>query len=203
MKLRGVKRIAISLAASAAMVGGLALTAPATASAAPGYEKPVLTVEQGDFGGKNVQVTITNPNDWGILDPAPICTPTLLSGEAALKALVAVDSGDILGVIDVVTANNAFLGLPAINNLVDGNDNSKSTAFQVDDGVYVLVGICGGTGTLLGDSGVAIAPVIVPSGFGSIAPGLAFGSLLLESGDALTSVLPLLLGAGGLVGGLS
>lgn len=196
MRVRGIRKMAVGLAASAAMVGGLALAAPATASAATGYEKPVLKVEQGDFNGKNLQVTITNTNDWGILDPAPACTPTLLSGEAGLKALVAFNSGDLAALFQVVTDNNAYLGLPAVNSVLSGNGNSASTDFQVSDGVYVLVGVCGGTGTLAGDMGVAIQPVIVPSGFGSIAPGLAFGSLLLESGDAIADILPLLLGAG-------
>lgn len=204
MKLRGAKRVLVGLAASVAMVGGLALTAPATASAAEGYEKPGLTVKQGDFGGgKNVEVTITNPNKHGFLDLAPACTPTLLSGEAGLKALVAFNSGDILGLVDVVLANNAFVGLPAINSVLSGNDNSASTKFKVDEGVYVLVGLCGGSGTLFGNTGVSIKPVIVPDGIGSLSPAFAFGSLLLESGDAIMSVLPLLLGAAGSVSSAS
>lgn len=196
MKLRGFKRIAVSLAAASAMVGGLALTAPATASAATGYEKPVLQVEQGDYSGKNVKVTITNPNKWGFLDPAPACTPTLLSGEAGLKALVAYNNSDYAGLVSVIAANNSFVGFPAVNSGFSGNDNSVSTNWNVPNGVYVLAGVCGGTGTLAGDVGVAITPVIVPDGIGSISPALAFSSLMLESGDTIASVLPLLAGLG-------
>lgn len=197
MKLRGFKRIAVSLAASAAMIGGLALTAPATASAAVGdYEKPGLQVEQGEFNGKNVQVTVTNPNPASFFVDGTSCSATLLDGEKALKALVAFNAGDIVGLVGILATPGLKVTPLATNSI--GNNAKATATWKVEDGVYVLVGTCGGLGTVLNPAGlgVAVQPVIVPNGIGSVAPGLAFGSLLLESGDAITSVLPLLTGSG-------
>lgn len=204
--MRGFKKMAVSLAASAAMVGGLALATPATASAEPvgEYKKPGLAVEQGDFGGgKNIEVTITNPNPASFVLDGTACTPYLMDGQLALEAIVAFDNKNFGELLKVVTSNGSRIGSPAINSV--GTGATKSTAWQVEDGVYILVGVCGGAANVLNPAGVGVAvqPVIVPSGIGSLASGSAFGSLILESGGAIASVLPLLLSLGSAGGALS
>lgn len=205
MRLRNFKRMVVGSAASVALVGGLALTAPAMASAAPAdYEGPGMTAEQGDFGGKNVQVTITNPNVVSGWTDTTACTPALLEGEAAIRALLAFEADDYVELLKIITSKDVRTGTVAINSPLSKGPNSATTTWDVADGVYLLAGFCTG---LKNPSGVGytLQPLITPSGIGSIAPGLAFGSMVLQNGDELGGLLPKLIASPivqGMVGGL-
>ncbi|WP_024795685.1 hypothetical protein [Tomitella biformata] len=195
MRFSGIKRAATGIAASIAMVGGLALAAPTTAAAAPSYEGPGMTAEQGDFGGKNVQVKVTNPNIVsGYLD-ATACSPVLLEGEAAIRALLAFEADDYGELFKIITSKDVRTGNLAINYFLKKGPNSSTTDWDVADGVYLLAGLCVGGNTLSDPSGAGftLQPLIVPSGIGSISPALAFGSVVLESGDELGGLLPKLI----------
>lgn len=198
MAIRGFTRAVAGIAASAAMIGGLALTAPAAASAASAYKAPDLAVSQS---GNDVTVKITNTNDASWVD-LPTCTAAVLDGEQAIKALAAYDSGSYGEIARIVLGDGVRLGTPAINTKF-GPKVTKTNTWTLPDGVYVVAGVCGGAATLNGDVGVAIKPAIVPTGFGSLASGSAFASVALENGGAIMNVLPLLLGAGSAGGGLS
>lgn len=192
----GIKRALIGSAASLAIVGGLALTAPAAASAAPAsYAAPGLTADQGDFGDANIKVTITNPNVVsGVLD-VTACAPALLEGEAAVRALLAFEAENYDELYKIVTSKDVKTGNAAVNSILSRGPNTATTQWQVPDGVYLVAGVCGGGDTFSDPSGVGVAlkPMIVPTGIGSIGPGLAFGSVLLNSGDQLGGMLPKLL----------
>lgn len=192
MRLRGIKRMVVGSAASIAMVGGLALTAPATASAAPDYAGPGMTAEQGDFGGKNVQVKITNPNVVSGWTDTTACTPALLEGEAAVRALLAYEADDYGELLKIITSKDVRTGNLAVNSPLGRGPNSATTDWEVADGVYLLAGFCTGIANPSG-VGFTLQPMIVPSGIGSISPALAFGSVMLESGDELGGLLPKLL----------
>lgn len=198
MRLNRIKKVGVGLVAAAAVAGGSALAVPGIVSAGPevstnavgDFDPPGLTLTQGDYDGGNVQFTITNPNAAGFIVDSTICTPALLDGAAAIKGLVAYQTGDWGGLVDMVLndGNGVRVGTPAVN--VVGNNASETTTMQVDNGVYLLVGVCGGGATVVNPSGVGVAmqPVIVPNGIGSIEPAMDFGSLLLENGDALSAL---------------
>ncbi|WP_182346438.1 hypothetical protein [Tomitella gaofuii] len=209
-----VKKLGIGVVAAATMAGGAALAAPAVAMA----DAPTIAVEQD---GNDVTVTTTDENTSGI----NACFPALVSGETALKLLVAYQAGDYGAIADLLVngGNDVKLGKIASNNKLGALGveyypfpSPSTTEWTVDDGVYILVGGCAavslstlgdlvtdGPTAVLGDlmQNATVRPLIVPNGIGSIAPALDFGSLLLKSGDALSALssdglLTGLLGAG-------
>ncbi|WP_137723891.1 hypothetical protein [Prescottella subtropica] len=199
MKLRKTKKVAASVVASAAMVAGLAVAGTGTAAAADSYKGPELKVEQGDFDGKNVELTLTNPNVWDSIGDGSSCTSALLDGAQGLEAFVAYNNKDFGKLIDIMLSPGLRLGPAASNGITSHGPNSDTKTVKVDNGVYIYLGTCGGIKSLEpGNVGVSLKPVIVPSGIGSIEPGLAFGSTVLESGADLAALLPLL---GSLAGG--
>lgn len=194
MRLPGIKRVLVGSVASVALVGGLALAAPAAASAAPAYAAPGLGAQQGVFGANNLRVTVTNPNVANGLLDITVCAPVLLEGEAAVRALLAFEADDYDALFKIATSKDVRTGNAAVNYFSSGA-KSATTEWQVPDGVYLLAGLCGGGDTLADPSGVGftLKPIIAPSGLGSIGPGLAFGSVVLNSGDELGGLLPKLL----------
>lgn len=211
MRLNRIKKVGVGLVAAAAVAGGSALAVPGIASAAA----PTIGVEQD---GNDVTVTTTDDNSG-----FTACAPVLVSGETGLQLLVAYQSGDYSTIADLLLSggDNVRVGevashvtLPVIGTQI--LPNPSVTEWTPGNGVYVLVGACselslqtikdlvnGGTGALLANLGddITIQPLIVPNGIGSIEPALDFGSLLLESGDALSALssdglLTGLLGAG-------
>lgn len=204
MKLHKVKKVAAGLAASTAMVAGLALAGTGTAAAADRYEGPELKVEQGDFDGKNVELTLTNPNEAGGLFSESSCTSALLDGAQGLEAFVAFNNEDFGKLVEIMLSPGLRLGPAASNSLLHPGPNSDSKTLTVDDGVYVYVGTCGGIKSLEpGNVGVSILPVIVPAGIGSLEPVLDFGSVALEAGVDIASLLPLIGSVGGAAGSAS
>ncbi|WP_305092806.1 hypothetical protein [Prescottella sp. R16] len=193
MKLRKAKKVAAGVVASAAMVAGLAVAGTGTAAAADRYDGPTLKVEQGDFDGKNVELTLTNPNKAEGLFAESSCTSALLDGAQGLEAFVAYNNKDFGKLVDIMLSPGLRLGPAASNNLLSPGPNTNSRTVDVDNGVYIYLGTCGGIKSLEpGNIGVSIKPVIVPSGIGSIEPSLEFGSTALEAGVDIMSLLPLL-----------
>lgn len=204
MKLRRVKKAAVGLAASTAMVAGLALAGTGTAAAADRYDGPTLKVEQGEFGKDNVKLTLTNPNKSGGLFSESTCTSALLDGAKGLEAFVAYNKKDFAKLVEIMLTPGLRLGPAASNDLIKPGPNSASTNVKVDTGVYIYVGTCGGIKSLEpGNVGVSIMPVIVPDGIGSVSPVLSFGSTALEAGVDIASLLPLLGSLGGAAGAAS
>ncbi|GAA4822116.1 hypothetical protein [Tomitella cavernea] len=209
MRIGKLKKLGIGVVAAATMAGGAALAAPAVAMA----DAPTIAVEQD---GNDVTVTTTDENTSGIT----ACMPVLVSGETALQLLVAYQAGDYGTIADLlVNGDHVQYGEIASHVTVFGTEilpNPSVTEWTPANGVYVLVGGCselslhaikdlvtGGPGALLANLGddITVRPLIVPNGIGSIEPALNFGSLLLESGDALSALssdglLTGLLGAG-------
>lgn len=185
MRLNRIKKVGVGLVAAAAVAGGSALAVPGIASAGPevstnavgDFDPPGLTLTQGDYDGGNVQFTITNPNAAGFIVDSTICTPALLDGAAAIKGLVAYQTGDWGGLVDMVLndGNGVRVGTPAVN--VVGNNASETTTMQVDNGVYLLVGVCGGGATVvnpslnvIGSGGVVARPARIRERSGSGQP---------------------------------
>lgn len=199
MNVRRMKKVAGGVVASAAMVVGLAAAGSGTASAADRYDGPTLEVEQGDFSGKNLELTLTNPRKAEGLFAGSACTSALLDGAQGLEAFVAYNEKDYAELISIMASPGLRIGPAAGNSLLDPGPNSDSKTLQVNDGVYVYLGTCGGWNTVLDPSnvGVSMQLVIVPDGVGSLSPALAFGSTALEAGADLASLLPLLGSVGG------
>ncbi|GAB2635943.1 hypothetical protein ABI214_17310 [Prescottella soli] len=194
MKLRKAKRVAAGLIASTTMVVGLALTGTGTAAAADRYDGPTLNAEQGGFGGKNLELTLTNPKKAVGLLGESTCTSALLDGAKGLEAFVAYNAKDYAKLIQIMLSPGLRLGPSASNSLLFPGPNTGSKTFQVDNGVYIYLGACGGWNSVLDPSnvGVSMMPVIVPGGLGSVSPVLSFGSTALEAGVGSASLLPLL-----------
>ncbi|WP_231569373.1 hypothetical protein [Prescottella defluvii] len=198
MKLHKAKKIVAGVAASTAMVAGLAIAGTGTAVAADRYDGPTLKAEQGDFDGKNVKLTLTNPNKSEGFFSESSCTSALLDGAQGLEAFVAYNNNDFVKLLEIMATPGLRVGPSASNNLIKPGPNSKSTNIQVDTGIYVYVGTCGGIKSLEpGNVGVTVKPVIVPDGIGSLAPVSDFGSVALEAGVGSTTLLPLLGSLGG------
>ncbi len=184
MKLRSIKRIAVGMAASAALVVGLTVTGTGTAVAADRYDGPTLKAEQGDFAGKNVKLTLTNPKVATGAFSETTCTSALLDGQQGLEAFIAYNAGDYAKLVAIMLSPNLRIGPSASNNLIFPGPNSDTKTFQVGDGVYIYLGTCGGWGSVLDPTnvGVSMLPVIVPDGIGSVSSVLNFGSAALQAG---------------------
>ena len=193
MTVSRTKKIAGGAVAAAAMVVGLAGTGTGTAAAADRYDGPTLEVEQGDFGGKNLELTLTNPRKAQGLFTGSTCTSALLDGAQGLEAFVAYNAKDYAKLVSIMASPGLRVGPAAGNSLLDPGPNSNSKTVQVNDGVYIYLGICGGWNSVLdpGNVGVSMQPVIVPDGVGSLSPAMAFGSTALAAGADLASLLPL------------
>jgi len=195
------KTAAVGVAATAAAAMGGVLTAPA-AAAAPGVAPPGLTVEQGQFEGGNVQVTTHNPND-----PVTACAPVRVAGETALNALVDYANDDTAALVEDLSNGDVAVGELAYDysNIpwVGKKKDPSVTTWQVDDGVYLVAGVCkqlgwhdigaiiGGDYKKLLDpqtTAFTMEPLIVPDGIGSIAPAAEFGGLLLQTPEALSAL---------------
>lgn len=197
MKVRMTKKVAAGLVASTAMAVGLVLGGAGTAAAAETYDGPTLKVDQGDFGGKNLELTLTNPKKAEGLLSGSTCTSALLDGAQGLEAFVAYSNNDFGKLVEIMTSPGLKFGPTATNTyVISPGPNTEAKALDVADGVYIYLGTCGGLDTALDPTniGVSVLPVIVPSGFGSVSPALDFGSTVLEAGDDLASLLPLLVG---------
>lgn len=194
MKLRRTKRVAAGLVASTAMVAGLALAGAGTASAADRYDGPTLKAEQGDVGGKNLELTLTNPKKAVGVFGESTCTSALLDGAKGLEAFVAYNAKDYAKLIEIMLSPGLRLGPSASNSLLFPGPNTSSKTLQVDTGVYIYLGTCGGWNSVLDPTnvGVSMMPVIVPDGLGSVSPVLSFGSTVLEAGVGSASLLPIL-----------
>lgn len=189
MRFGRITRFGAGVAASAMLAGGAAVATAGTAAAADGYEGPELSTEQGDVDGGNLTLELTNPNVYGGFLQGSACTSALLDGEKGLNALVAYNAGDYAELLSILTSPGVTLGPAASNTFADHGPNSASKTVDVDDGVYIYVGTCGGLESINPENiGVSVQPVIVPGGLGSLAPASAFGSLLLESGDAISAL---------------
>ncbi|QKT14326.1 hypothetical protein HUN07_23455 [Rhodococcus sp. W8901] len=200
-----MKKVAVGLAASTAMVAGLALTGTGTAAAADRYDGPELKVEQGDFGGKNLELTLTNPKKAEGAFNESSCTSALLDGQQGLEAFVAYNNKDFGKLVQIMASPGLRLGPAASNNLLNPGPNANTKTLQVDNGVYIYLGTCGGWGSVLNPTnvGVSMVPVIVPDGIGSLSPALSFGSTALEAGIDIASLLPLIGSIGGAAGAAS
>ena len=165
MKLRVVKRIAVSVTASAAMVGGLALAAPTAASAATA--SPTMEVSQD---GNDVTVKLTRPG----LAP---CGAAAIELGRAVEVLA--DPSRILEGgqgITVITGTGPFV--------VNPNTGTKT----LPDGVYVIAAACT---DVISFSDPVVQPIIVPTGIGSLSSALNFGSTVLENPEAIGNLLAL------------
>lgn len=163
MKLRKVKKMAVGLAATAGMVGGLALSAPATASAAP-LDAPTVDVTQD---GNNVTVKMTPP----------------ALGSCGVAAIELGKAVEVLNdPIKITDGGPGIVTFPNVTSVVGAQFQSTQTKL-VSDGVYVVVGSC------LGDP--TIQPIIVPTGFGSLQSGVDFGSTVLENPELFTTLIGL------------
>lgn len=184
MKLRNVRRFLTVAVASVGMVAGLAVATPGDAAAADRYQGPTLKVKQGNFdAGKNVELTLTNPNKAAGLFNESTCSSLLLSGTSAVKAVIAFNAKDYFEIIKIMASSGNSVGPMVSNDLGSPGPNTKSNKHKVSDGVYIFLGTCGGIKSLTpGNVGVSMLPVIVPSGIGSIGPAMEFGSLAMESG---------------------
>ncbi|MCA1005129.1 hypothetical protein LCL87_05350 [Rhodococcus hoagii] len=189
-----MKKVAGGVVASAAMVLGLAAAGTGTAAAADRYDGPTLEAEQGDFNGKNLELTLTNPKKAEGAFSETTCTSALLDGQQGLDAFIAYNAKDYAELISIITSPGLRIGPAASNNLLFPGPNSDSKTFQVNDGVYIYLGTCGGWNSVLDPSnvGVSMQLVIVPDGIGSLSPALTFGSTALEAGVDLASLLPML-----------
>ncbi|AUH67804.1 MULTISPECIES: hypothetical protein [Gordonia] len=193
--LRNLRTLVLTAAVALTAVAGVTVATPGEAAAADRYQGPTLKSEQGSFNGKNVRLTLTNPNPATVLGSS--CTSALLDGTQALQAFVAFNAGDYGTIVKIMLNSGLRFGPAASNNLISPGPNSNSTDVKVGDGVYLFLGTCGGLGTLLDptDVGVTVRPVIVPSGIGSIGSVLDFGSLAMQSGvgsSDFASILSLL-----------
>lgn len=197
---RNFRRVAVVVAASMALVAGAAVVTPGEAAAATRYAAPTLKAEQGTFAGdKNVKLTITNTNVSSGLFAESTCSSSLLHGTEALQAFVAFNNKDYINLLKIIANSNSKVGPVVSNNLISPGPNSASREVNAADGVYIYLGTCGGIKSLEpGNVGVALLPVIVPSGVGSIGSVLDFGSAAMDSGMAMGDVLSLLsiLGSG-------
>ena len=164
MKLRGVKRIAVSVTASAAMVGGLALAAPASASAAPA--SPTQAVAQD---GNSVTVTLTPP---GGLAPC---------GTAAIELGRAVEV--LADPIKIIRGGQGITGITATLPFGAAATGTRT----LPDGVYVVASAC----ALLDVSDPVVQPIIVPTGIGSLTSAVNFGSTVIENPEAIGNLLAL------------
>lgn len=195
MKIRGFKRILAGAAAASALAMGAGVLAPAVVSAAPEgvnvtqaaarYKGPKLGMSQGDFGGgRNMNFTIDNPNGG-----ASSCSSVVLDGELGMKALIAYADEDYVELVRIALLENGTRLGPAT---AWPFTESGKRALKLDDGVYVYLGTCGGLDTAINPTsvGVSLAPVIVPSGIGSVEPALNYGSLAGQSLPALIKILP-------------
>lgn len=186
MKVRGFKRVAAGVAAASALALGVAVAGAGTAAAESAYEGPELSASQGGEDGE-VELTITNNNNDGLLPSS--CTSALVDAETGMRLLVAANEGNLGDIADAVGSDGGAIGPAVIGG--DGKSNSKNV--NVPTGVYIYMGTCGGLESIVpGNIGMSMTPVIVPDGIGSVAPALDFGSLLLQSGDMITDLLPLL-----------
>lgn len=201
LKAATLKAATLGVAGTAlAAVAGM-LTAPA-AAADPGIAPPGLTVEQGAFDGGNVRVTTHNPNG-----PVTACAPVRVAGETALHALIDYADGDTGALVDDLANGDVAVGDLAYDYsnipLVGDKKDPAVTTWQVDDGVYLIAGVCkelgwqdigaiiGGDFKKLLDpqtTAFTMEPLIVPGGIGSLAPAAEFGSLALQTPGALAAV---------------
>ncbi|EGD55046.1 hypothetical protein [Gordonia neofelifaecis] len=200
MTLRTFRRFLIVAVATMGLVAGLTLVSPGQAAAATRYDGPTLKAEQGDFAGKNLRLTLTDPNvPTGVLGGSS-CTSILMNGTEALQAFVAFNAQNYLELLRIIAASHSPLGPAASNSLLSPGTNSNTKTVTVPDGVYLYFGTCGGLNTALDPSniGVTMRPVIVPDGVGSISPVIDFGSLAMQSGAGIADILAIfsLLGNG-------
>lgn len=218
MNLGKIRKAGVGLVAAAALAGGTAVAGAGVAAADP----PDVSVSQeANDGQTDVTVETEDGNDG-----VSVCVPVLVDGATGLNILVDYNNDDYAGIVDELASGDGVrFGEAASHNNVEipiigdvGLPNPSETTWEdVDNGVYVLVGVCanpglndipdivsdlldGNPGALLSTvtDDITVQPVIVPDGIGSLAPASAFGSLLLESGDALSA-----LSSDGLLGGLS
>ncbi|QCQ92606.1 hypothetical protein [Rhodococcus sp. SGAir0479] len=201
--MRGKWRAAAGAVAAAAMVTGLAWTGAGTAVAADRYEGPTLETTQGDFGGKNLELKLTNPKKAEGFFSESMCTSALLDGQQGLDAFVAFNAKDYGKLISIMASPGLRVGPAAGNNFTRPGPNSDTRTVQVNEGVYIFLGTCGGWESVLDPSnvGVSMQLVIVPDGIGSVSPALAFGSTALDAGVDLASLLPMLGSLAGAAGG--
>lgn len=197
-----LRTAALGVAATAAAAFGTVLTAPAAAAADPGVAPPELTVEQGEFEGGNVQVTTHNPND-----PVTACAPVRVAGETALNALIDYANDDTDALVDDLANGDVAVGELAYDysNIpwVGKKKDPSVTTWEVDDGVYLVAGVCKELGVqdigaiISGDytklldpqtTAFTMQPLIVPDGIGSIAPAAEFGELVLQTPEALSAL---------------
>ncbi|WFN92503.1 hypothetical protein [Gordonia sihwensis] len=194
--LRNLRTLVLTAAVALTAVAGVTVATPGEAAAADRYQGPTLKSEQGSFNGKNVRLTLTNPNVTEHLLGESSCTSALLDGTQALQAFVAFNAGDYGTIVKIMLNPGLRFGPAASNNLISPGPNSNSTDVKVGDGVYLFLGTCGGIKSLEpGNIGVTVRPVIVPSGIGSIGSVLDFGSLAMQSGvgsSDFASILSLL-----------
>ncbi|WP_182358204.1 hypothetical protein [Tomitella gaofuii] len=136
-----VKKLGIGVVAAATMAGGAALAAPAVAMA----DAPTIAVEQD---GNDVTVTTTDENAG-----LAVCLPVLVSGETALKALVAYQAGDYGAIADMLVnggqdvqygeiASHNAVDIPVVGEYRAFPNPSTTNWTDVNDGVYILVGAC-------------------------------------------------------------
>ncbi|MDG3010289.1 hypothetical protein G4X40_09000 [Rhodococcus sp. D2-41] len=180
-------KVAAGVAASAAVVGTMALAAPATASAATTTQAPVITTQ---LSGNNVSFTLQD-NNSGVLEG---CAAAVVDAKDAVKI-----SGALANITDptnfiTVLNSGVIKGTPAATTIL--NRTATGSAGNLPNGVYVVVGACGGVGE---KTATAMKPVIIPSGAGSVTSVLDLGSTVLQNPDSIPVFLGLLSG-GGLLG---
>lgn len=164
MKPRGMKKIVVGLAASATMVGGLALAAPAMASAAP--PPPWTGVSQN---GNNVTVDMHGPGNTP-------CAATAI--ELTKAAEVVADPQQIM---------NGGAGVtPIVGTAPWPANNPNSGTVTLPSGIYVIAASCADLG---GISRPTLQPILVPNGIEGVVALLDYGNNLLQNPQELDNLV--------------
>ncbi|MGW4481001.1 hypothetical protein [Rhodococcus triatomae] len=184
------KRFARGTVVAAAAVGALALSLPATASAATA-NAPQLTA---DLSGSDLTMTLRDTNN-GLLDG---CAGGLVDAGRAVEISDKLANLTSLSTLIDVLRSGVIKGTPLITTAL--GRTAQETVYDLPTGVYAVVAACAGVGK---DTAIAIEPVIAPSGVGSVTGVVDLGSTVLENPDSIPFFLALLGGDAALGGSSS
>lgn len=160
---RGMKRLAGGAALAAAAAATVAMTMPATASAAPEVQPPTVVTA---VDGNTLDITVTNPNVLNLLD-AQSCGAVAF--DATKLPAVLADPAVVLEPGFVAWATNPIERVVAN---AAGNAVKTFTTPELPDGAYAVLGECLSLSTVANPQTTMPQIVLVGGPLG----GVQFGS---------------------------
>ncbi|RVW03185.1 hypothetical protein EF834_08365 [Rhodococcus spongiicola] len=181
-----MKKLAAGVAASAAMIGTVAVATPATASAQSMGSSSLGSGEDTGyvFGFDMGSLGVWDTDSLGVLDTAPKMEATVKDGKVTVQVVPPEDfrgtcSPTLFRVDDLA---ELMMESGSVSGSLEGDrevfipyilrKNTWESVGKVEDGVYALVGEC--TGLPLTE--LAVQVLVVPGGIGSVGPYLELGS---------------------------